>query len=270
MKMSPRLKLATGVVEFGLCVIDRDLTFERFVDLHFGPGKAEAVRLGWDLERAALPLHDVVVADAAFVHEAADAVEVFWGGTPGGFCLARSASEASVIVGQEAAQDSVGTIPIGGAGQAEFTGETVLKSAPQAFDAPLGLRRISGNVGDTELRQGAAKLSRLTFAGELFCKRPVIVVADKDAVVIAVKTKGKTVTAQQAAKQPEIAASVFGGEKFGDHDLAGSVVEKAEQGELGAAIFEPAVQAGIEQEHFAFTGTCEAAQAMSRWAPLAW
>src|ERR1700733_6768901 len=129
--MSPPVELATGVVEFGFCVIDRDLSFERFVDLHFGPGKTEAFRLGRDLERAALPLHDVVVADAAFVHEAADAVEVFWGGAPGGFYFARSASEATVVVGQETAQDSVGTIQIGGSGQTEFAGKAVLKSAPQ-------------------------------------------------------------------------------------------------------------------------------------------
>ena len=98
------------MVEFGVGVIDRYPAFERFVDLHFGPGKAEAFRLGRDLERAALPLHDVVVADAAFVYEAADAVEVFWGGAPGGFCFARGAAEAAVVVGQEAAQDRIGTI----------------------------------------------------------------------------------------------------------------------------------------------------------------
>jgi creatinine amidohydrolase/Fe(II)-dependent formamide hydrolase-like protein len=67
----------------------------------------------------------------------------------------------------------------------------------------------------------------------------------------------------------EIAASIFGGEKFGSQDLAGSVIEKAEQGEFGAAIFEPAVQTGIEQEHFAFPGTRKATLAVSRCAPLA-
>lgn len=51
--------------------------------------------------------------------------------------------------------------------------------------------------------------------------------------------------------------------------LAGSVIEKAEQGELRAAIFQPAMQAGIEQEHFPFAGTREAAQAMSGGASFA-
>ena len=36
----------------------------------------DAARLGWDLEAAAVPLHDVVVADDAFVDKAADAVQV--------------------------------------------------------------------------------------------------------------------------------------------------------------------------------------------------
>jgi hypothetical protein len=153
------------VVEFGSSVIDRDFSFERFVDLHFGASETEAFRLRRDLERAALPLHDVVVADAAFIQEAADAVEVFWGGTPSGFRFARSASEATVVVGQDAAQGSVSAIQIGAAGQTEFAGEAILKSAPEAFDAPFGLRRISGDVGNAELRQGAAELSELKSRG---------------------------------------------------------------------------------------------------------
>jgi hypothetical protein len=245
-KMSPRMELATGVVEFGLCVIDRDLPFERFVDLHFGPGEAEAFRLGRDVERSAVPLHDVVVADAAFVHEAADAIEIFGSGTPGGFCRTRSTSEAAVVVGQEMAQHSIGAVQIGGASQAEFAGEAVLKSAPETFDASLGLWRVRGDVGDTELRQGPAELSGLAFAGELFGERPVIVVADKDAVAIAVETKRHAIAPQHAPEQAEIAASVFGEKELGSQDLAGGVVEKAKQGEFGAAVFQPAVQAGVE------------------------
>src|SRR5689334_13632812 len=269
MKMSPRVELATGVVEFGLCVIDRDFPFERFVDLHFGSGEAEAFRLGRNLERSAVPLHDVVVADAAFVHEAADAIEIFWSGTPGGFCCARSASEAAVVVGQEMAQHGIGANQIGSASQAEFAGEAILKSAPETFDAPLGLRRVRSDVGDAELRQGPAELSGLAFAGELFCERPVIVVADKDAVAIAVETKRHAIAPQQASEQAEIAASVFGEKELGGQNLAGGVVEKAKQREFGAAVFQPAVQAGVEQEHFAFAGTREAAQAMRRPAPFA-
>jgi hypothetical protein len=47
------------------------------VDLHFGSGEAEAACLLGNLKAAAFPLHDVVVADDAFMNEAADAIESF-------------------------------------------------------------------------------------------------------------------------------------------------------------------------------------------------
>ena len=94
-------------------MIDRNLSFERFNELDFGPGEAEALRLGRDLEAASVPLHDVVVADRALVMKAADAIKIFGSGTPGLFRLARRATEAAVVVGQEAAQDLVGGGQIG-------------------------------------------------------------------------------------------------------------------------------------------------------------
>src|ERR1700682_1002456 len=108
MKMSPPgVNLSTVEVEFVVCVIDRNLSFERFIELHFCPGEAEAVWLGRDLEAASVPLHDIVVADAALVMEAADAIKVFRSGTPSLFRIARCATEAAVVVGQEAAKDLV-------------------------------------------------------------------------------------------------------------------------------------------------------------------
>jgi hypothetical protein len=52
-------------------VIDRDLAFERLVDWNVGTGEAEASGLWRNLEAATISLHDVVVADTAFVDEAA-------------------------------------------------------------------------------------------------------------------------------------------------------------------------------------------------------
>ena len=62
---------------------------------------------------------------------------------------------------------------------------------------------------------------------------------------------------------------IFGGEEFGDGGLACGVVEKSEQGKLRAAIFQPAVQAGVEQQHFAFSGARQAALAVGGSASLA-
>src|SRR5258708_18675387 len=74
------------------------------IDLHFGTGETEAVGLLGDLEAAAFPLHDVVVADSALVHEAADAVEAVRRGSPGGFHLAGLFGETAVCGGHEGTQ----------------------------------------------------------------------------------------------------------------------------------------------------------------------
>ena len=56
------------------------------MDLDFGSGEAEAAGLRMNLQPAAVPLHNVIVADDAFVSEATDALEVSGAGRlgPGG------------------------------------------------------------------------------------------------------------------------------------------------------------------------------------------
>src|ERR1039458_1651588 len=88
----------------------------------FCPSKAEALRLGRDLEAASFPLHDVVVADRAFVMEAADVVEVLGSRTPSFFGFARRTTEAAIVVGQETAKDLVGGVQIVRAGQTQLAG----------------------------------------------------------------------------------------------------------------------------------------------------
>lgn len=191
MKMSPLwLNFSTGMEEFGFPVVDSDLPIERFNELHFCPSEAEAFRLGRDLEAASIPLHDVVVANAALVEEAADAIKIFGSGAPSFFRFARRATEAPVVVGQEAAKDFVRGVEIGSPGQTQFAGETILKGAPEAFDAALGLGTLSSDVGDAELVESAAELGGFPAASELFFHRPVIVVANEDAVTIPVETRG--------------------------------------------------------------------------------
>jgi hypothetical protein len=68
---------------------------------------------------------------------------------------------------------------------------------------------------------------------ELFFYRPVIVVANEDAMTIAVETERYAEAAQQAAEQAEIATCVFGGEEFGNGNFASDIVEEAEQGQRG-------------------------------------
>jgi hypothetical protein len=54
----------------------------------------------------------------------------------------------------------------------------------------------------------------------------------------------------------------LGREEFGDEHFASSIVQKAEQGELWAAILEPAVETSVEQVHFPFPSAGQAALAM--------
>ena len=120
--------------------------------------------------------------------------------------------------------------------------ETILEDAPEAFDAALGLRAVSGDEGDAELLEGAAELSGLAFAGELFFDRPVVVVADEDTAAITVEGERDAVAAEQAPEQAEIAYGGFRGEELSGKDFAGGVVLHAESGERGAATFEPVVR----------------------------
>ena len=163
------------MIEPGIAIVERDTAIESLMDLDFGSGETEAAGLGMKLQPAAVPLHNVIVADDAFMGEATDAFEVFRSRAPGLRCVAGSASEAAVVVGDKASQDAVGRVQIVGLGQAEFAGEAILKHAPEAFDAAFGLRGLRGDEGDAELLEGATELRGLALAGELFVERPVLV-----------------------------------------------------------------------------------------------
>lgn len=251
------------VVEFGILVVDGDVAIQGLMELNLCTGEAEALGVWGDLEAESVPLHDVVLADDAFVVKAADAVEVFGCDAPGFLGVARSAREAAIVIGDEGGQELIGGVEIGDAGEAKFAGEAVLQSSPEAFDAALGLRSLRGDIGDAELLESAAELRGILAAAQLLFPSPVIVVANKDAVPVAVETERNAVTAQQPAQQAEVAAGVFTGKKLGDQKFAGGIVEEAEQSELRATALEPVVAAGVEQQHLAFARTAEATLAMS-------
>ncbi len=61
----------------------------------------------------------------------------------------------------------------------------------------------------------------------------------------------------------KVAQGIFGFElEVSGQDLAGGVVLKADEGELGAAAFEPIMAAGIGERHHAETGAGRAAGAI--------
>src|SRR5207302_1107946 len=115
------------VLQAGVAVVERDSSVEGLVEKHFGTGEAETLCLLRDLETAAFPLHDVVVADSALVHEAADAVEAVRRGSPGGFHLAGHFGETAVVVDDEATQHGVGGVEVVSGSQAEFAAQAILQ-----------------------------------------------------------------------------------------------------------------------------------------------
>ncbi len=173
-----------------VAVVEREAPIERLVDLHFGPGEAETTRLLGDLEATTVPLHDVVIADDAFVHETADPFETFWNGTPSGLLFARLTGETAVVISDELAQHSVGRVDVVGFGQPQLAAETILEHAPETLDAAFGLRAASRNESNAELLQGATELGGLASSGELFFDGPVVIVADEDTAAISVKSQG--------------------------------------------------------------------------------
>jgi hypothetical protein len=108
----------------------------------------------------------------------------------------------------------------------------------------------------------------LAFARELFFDRPVVVVTHEDSVLVPVEGEGDAVTTQQAAQQVEIPVGIFGRKELGNGNFACGVVKEAEEGELWAAIFEPAMKAAIEEEHFALTSAAKTSLAVRGSAPF--
>jgi hypothetical protein len=107
------------------------------------------------------------------------------------------------------------------------------------------------------------------FAGELFGHGPVGIVALEDAVAVAVKAERHAVSRDHGMHCAHIAERVFRFElKMSGEDLAGGIVLKADEGELGAAAFEPVMTAGVGEHHHAKARTAQAASAVLARAAL--
>src|SRR5256885_17037907 len=83
------------MMKLAVSVVDLDASSKGFAELHLGTGEAETFWLGRDLETAAVPLPDVVIADDALVDEAADAAAIFGGRAASLFRFSGSAAEAA-------------------------------------------------------------------------------------------------------------------------------------------------------------------------------
>jgi hypothetical protein len=154
-------------------------------------------------------------------------------------------------------EHGVGLLQRGGAGEAKFADQTILASAPGALDAALGLRRVGGDLLDAELVESPSELGGSLFSGELFGQGPVGIVALEDAVAVAVEAERDAMGGDHGAESAEIADSIFGFElEVSGQDLAGGVILKTDESELGAAALEPVMTAGIGERHHADFTSC--------------
>ena len=108
------------------------------VDAAARGGAAE--RTGGDLDPAGPQADGVVGGDDAGVAAAELVREVPRPRAPGGMGVGGGMGEAAVVVGQELGEVGVGGRLGDEAAQAELDDEAILQGAPEAFDAPLGLR----------------------------------------------------------------------------------------------------------------------------------
>src|SRR5664280_1022699 len=162
------------------------------------------------------------------------------------------AGEALLVIGAEAGEHPIGLFQSGGLGQAKFADQPVLAGAPDAFDAALGLGRGGGDLLNAEFLERPSQLGGSLFSGELFGQGPVGIVALEDAVAVVVEAERDAMSGDHGAESAEIAERIFGFElEVSGQDLAGGVILKGDERELGAAALEPVMTAGIGERHHA-------------------
>jgi hypothetical protein len=101
---------------------------------------------------------------------------------------------------------------------------------------------VGCDEGDAELFEGAAELSGIALAGELFGHGPGVVVALEDGAAIAVEGQRDSIAAQQLTQQREIAQSRFAGKEPSGEDFSGGIILQTQSGEPRAAALEPVVR----------------------------
>src|SRR5450755_1163980 len=240
-------------------------------EIHGDAGVAAFGRQGGERDGVGAEGDDVVGGDHTLIAEAEAAGEIEARGKSAevGLCLAGGDGEALVVVGAELGEDVGGGVEIASLGEPEFADQAILAGAPGALDAAFGLGRVGRDLLDAEFFQSPSQLGGRLFTGELFGQGPVGIVALKDAVAIAIEAEGDAVSADHGLHRAHIAERVFGFElKVGGEDLAGGVILKADEGELGAAAFEPIMATGVGEHHHAEAGTTQAAGAVLARAAL--
>lgn len=232
-------------------VEDQKATIQQLPHLDAGALPGTSSGSGWKLQPTAgqrdgvVPRHHSRIAAGQDGLEVAGGAPPSWGSITSGFC------EAAVEVGDEVGQEGLGGLNGGDPAQPEFGHQAILEGLPQALDAALGLRTLSGNEADRQLAQHVAELGGMPRARELLFDRPVGIVADKDGETIAVEVARQAVCADQAQQQFGVAVQILMVTEVKGEDLAGGVIDRPQQGEHRLGLAQPAELTAIELDQSA-------------------
>jgi len=224
-------------------VEDEEAAIEELAHLDGEPGRRAPAG---QLQPAGADAHRIVARHHAPIAAAQHVGQIARRPAPDGLGESGGPAETAIEVGDKRRQVRRGRFDGGDAAQAEFTHEAVLQRGPQALDAALGLRRVGGDVADAQLLEHAPQVSGELGAGQLFGERPVRVVADEEVEAVAIERQRPPVAGEQLLKEAGVAVDVLGGPELQGEDLAGGIIDGAQEHELRAARLEPGERAAVD------------------------
>jgi len=158
----------------------------------------------------------------------------------------------------------LGSLAVGGTGQAQLTDQPVPEGAPQPLDAALRLRCASSDRVDAQLLECPSELGRRAPVDELLLQRQRRGRGFEDGVPVAIDGQWDAVATDGLAQHHQIAQCVLLLAEGGAGDDARGVIDRADQAEPRAATLEPVVAAAVELDEQAGLGHPIAPAAMAR------
>lgn len=214
-------------------------------------GVGATLRAWRDVEYPTFDADGIVVGNNPGIFQTKDAFEICTGGelAPSGRRIGRGFGEAAVVVFDHVLEDVFSLVDRGGPSKPEFGNESILKGAPEAFDAAAGLRGVGEEEPDTEFIKSPSDLRGFGFTLELFFEGQILFVRDEDGVAIGVGGDRETMGASHALEDREVTCGIFLVAKGGGNDFGGGIVYNPEEAEARPASFEPIVSAAISEDH---------------------
>lgn len=122
-----------------------------------------------------------------------------------------------------------------------------MERVPEPFDPPLGLGGAGSDVGDPELVQRRAELGKSDlFAGQfVFEGKLVRLGRKKDSVAVTVPAVGDAVVGHHLPEHLQMALGILLFAKVERQHLTGGIIDGAVEVQIGTAVLQPGVGAGI-------------------------